>query len=230
MIRLAILAPGHALRAGLRLMLAAGEGIEVTGDAPSLANLEAFAQESDVIVTTFASLPADLEKTLPGGEVYPALLLLCDDPEEVKGVAPLPVRAWGVLPVDASAEEMIAAVHALYEGMLVGAPHLLLPWLQVSASKFQSGSFPGLSPDSQPFKMQPSTLNLQPETDNLLTPREAEVLALLAQGLANKQIAVALGISEHTVKFHVSSVYAKLGVGNRTEAVRVGARRGLILL
>jgi DNA-binding NarL/FixJ family response regulator len=63
-----------------------------------------------------------------------------------------------------------------------------------------------------------------------LTDREMEVLQLIAQGLANKQIAANLSISEHTVKFHVSSIYTKLGVGNRTEAVRMGVRRGLILL
>jgi len=55
-------------------------------------------------------------------------------------------------------------------------------------------------------------------------------LQLLAHGLANKQIAIRLGISEHTVKFHISSIYAKLGVTNRTEAVRVGVQRGLVFL
>jgi NarL family two-component system response regulator YdfI len=55
-------------------------------------------------------------------------------------------------------------------------------------------------------------------------------LQLLAQGLANKQIAISLGISEHTVKFHVSSLYAKLGATNRTEAVRLGIQSGLVLL
>ena len=63
-----------------------------------------------------------------------------------------------------------------------------------------------------------------------LTDREAEVLALLAKGLANKQIAVMLGISEHTVKFHVSSIYAKLKATNRTQAVREGLRNGWIVL
>lgn len=63
-----------------------------------------------------------------------------------------------------------------------------------------------------------------------LTDREAEVLQLLARGMANKQIALELGISEHTVKFHISSIYTKLGAGNRTEAVRLGVRRGLVLL
>jgi DNA-binding NarL/FixJ family response regulator len=56
------------------------------------------------------------------------------------------------------------------------------------------------------------------------------VLQLLAHGLANKQIALALNISEHTVKFHVSSIYNKLGATNRTEAVRAGVQRGLVVL
>ena len=71
------------------------------------------------------------------------------------------------------------------------------------------------------------------EADELierLTPRETEILEQLAQGLANKQIALELGISEHTVKFHVSSIYAKLGVTNRMEAVRTGLQLGLITL
>ncbi len=63
-----------------------------------------------------------------------------------------------------------------------------------------------------------------------LTPREMEVLRLLAQGLANKQIAARLGISERTVKFHVSAIFGKLDAANRTEAVTIAAQRGLINL
>ena len=63
-----------------------------------------------------------------------------------------------------------------------------------------------------------------------LTAREMEVIQLMAQGLANKQIALALGISEHTVKFHLSSLYAKLGISSRTEAVKRGIELGLISL
>lgn len=63
-----------------------------------------------------------------------------------------------------------------------------------------------------------------------LTPRELEVLRLLAQGLQNKEIAVELVISERTVKFHVSSIMGKLGAGNRTEAVSLAAQQGLIEL
>lgn len=63
-----------------------------------------------------------------------------------------------------------------------------------------------------------------------LTPRELQVLHLLAQGLPNKEIAAELVIAERTVKFYVSSILSKLRVGNRTEAVAVAAQRGLISL
>jgi len=109
-------------------------------------------------------------------------------------------RAWGILPTESSAEELTAAVHALSQGLIVGTPALL----------FDS--------ESEPLERGP------------LTDRETEVLGLLSKGLANKQIAVALGISEHTVKFHVSSIYTKLNVTNRTEAVRAGLRGGWVTL
>ena len=66
--------------------------------------------------------------------------------------------------------------------------------------------------------------------DEPLTPREVQVLELLAEGLANKAIAVRLQISDQTVKFHVSSISGKLGARNRTDAVRRAVRRGLITL
>ena len=67
-------------------------------------------------------------------------------------------------------------------------------------------------------------------SDETLTEREQEVLQCLAQGLQNKEIAQRLVISERTVKFHVSAILAKLGAGNRTEAVRVAMQRGLVQL
>jgi DNA-binding CsgD family transcriptional regulator len=77
-----------------------------------------------------------------------------------------------------------------------------------------------------PDRLKPvPTLTLEP-----LTPREQEVLELLAEGLSNRSIAARLTISEHTVKFHVSSICAKLGADNRTDAVRRAVRQGLITL
>src|SRR5712692_7119691 len=66
--------------------------------------------------------------------------------------------------------------------------------------------------------------------DPELTPREVEVLRMLAEGLGNRQMAQRLGISDHTVKFHISSILDKLGASTRTEAVTMGIRMGLILL
>ena len=70
----------------------------------------------------------------------------------------------------------------------------------------------------------------EPSVDEPLTPREIEVLELLAEGLPNKAIAGRLGISDQTVKFHVSSISGKLRAANRTDAVRKAVRRGLITL
>ncbi len=67
-------------------------------------------------------------------------------------------------------------------------------------------------------------------TPSVLTARETEVLRMIAEGLANKEIAFRLGISEHTVKFHVSALLGKLGAGSRAEAIRLGIRQGAIML
>src|SRR5207245_11423764 len=71
-------------------------------------------------------------------------------------------------------------------------------------------------------------LEVADELSEEITSRETEVLRMLAQGLVNKEIAARLGISEHTVKFHISSILDKLGASTRTEAVTLGVRRGLI--
>ncbi len=193
MIRVLLNVSSPALRAGLRALLSSDKTIEVVNDS-----LE---EETEVdVVIASASRTA-----FPDNEVEPrssaAPLLLSDDPLNIREMR-RSFRVWGVLPADASGEELIAAVHALSQGLIVGTATLL----------FESES------ESELLSHGP------------LTDRESEVLGLLAKGLANKQIAVALGISEHTVKFHVSSIYTKLNVTNRTEAVREGLRGGWIAL
>ncbi len=222
-IRVWVIAPSQAMRAGLRSLLSGDERIAVSGEAAVLpaASLGSGASpwpEVDVVVqagseSLAASAWSELQAGLPGGETYPALLLLSDENSPIQMLPTLPLRAWGVLPVDASAEELTAAVHALHEGLVVAAPYLLNRLLE----RTRVG-------EALSFESRESVLA---ET---LTARETEVLQLLAQGLANKQIAARLSISEHTVKFHVSSIYARLGAANRTEAVSIGARQGLILL
>jgi DNA-binding NarL/FixJ family response regulator len=80
---------------------------------------------------------------------------------------------------------------------------------------------------SSPF----TSRSIEPrELTEALTTREQEVLELVAEGLSNKAMAAALGISDQTVKFHVAAIIAKLGASNRTDAVRRAVRRGLIAL
>ena len=66
--------------------------------------------------------------------------------------------------------------------------------------------------------------------DQRITAREIEILGLIAEGLGNKAIAARLRISDHTVKFHIASIFAKLSAGSRTEAVTIGVRQGLIMI
>jgi DNA-binding NarL/FixJ family response regulator len=106
-----------------------------------------------------------------------------------------------VLPRDASPGEILAALEAAASGLAVIDPRDL----------------ESLLPDGSSH-------------DSSLTPREIEVLRLLAEGAANKTIAWKLGISEHTAKFHVASILTKLNAGSRAEAVAIGIRRGLVLL
>ena len=90
------------------------------------------------------------------------------------------------------------------------------------------------SPMGRAFTARPASHDGLPYKDDEfqepLTPREIDVLELLAEGLANKPIAARLGISDQTVKFHVASICGKLGATNRTDAVRRAVRRGLVSL
>ena len=89
-----------------------------------------------------------------------------------------------------------------------------------------------VAPDA--YLLAASSTGRSPDADEAfsepLTPRETDVLALLAEGLPNKAIAARLEISDQTVKFHVASIYGKLGASNRTDAVRRALRRGIITL
>ena len=120
--------------------------------------------------------------------------------------------AFGVLRRDATAEEINAAIAAVAGGL-------------ITLDRRLASDLFALSGRSQATLPAPLV-----ESDEPLTARELEVLQLLAQGLPNKIIAARLHISEHTAKFHVSSIMLKLGAASRTEAVTLAARRGLLIL
>jgi DNA-binding NarL/FixJ family response regulator len=139
------------------------------------------------------------------GDEGAALVALSDDARLPGLLRALPLRGWAVVGPDAGPEELRAAVGAAAQG-LVAVPRQLADQL----------AGPRAAPADAPAEP--------------LTAREAEVLTLLSEGLPNKQIALRLQISEHTVKFHIASIFAKLGAASRTEAVSIGARQGIITL
>ena len=197
MISVLIVAPSPALRAGLRALLSTDDEIKIIGEANGWNNSIDETNEADVIIASASSTSFPDDEV--GATSSASILILSDDPLNVREMT-RSQSIWGVLPLDASADELLAAIHALSQGLIVGERSLL-------------------------FATEEETLVNSPLTD-----RETEVLTLLSKGLANKQIAIALGISEHTVKFHVSSICTKLNVTNRTEAVHEGLRGGWIAL
>lgn len=207
MIKVAVIAPSLAVRVGMRVLLAADSVLDVIGDGAALESLQHAPLSAAEVVVVQGVMPTALLERASLGALR-GVLFVADD-ATVAGPPAIEGLSWGVLPGDAAVEELIAAVSALYNGLIVIHPHIAAGMLTRSAVPGANASEPLVEP---------------------LTAREQEVLQLIGQGLANKMIADRLHISEHTVKFHVSAIYAKLGVASRTEAVRAGARRGLIVL
>jgi DNA-binding NarL/FixJ family response regulator len=202
--RVFVVASSPMNRAGLRSMLASVEGAEVrvVGETTSPTGPGPVFSEADVVLVADEDL---LEDTALADDGTQALVLLSDDDQAVSKLRALPLRGWGVVPPDAPPEELAAAVAAAAQGLIVVPKPLTGRLLQEPAAVVEELAEP-------------------------LTAREREVLELLSQGYSNRLIAGELHISEHTVKFHISSLYAKLAVNNRAEAVSQGARRGLISL
>ena len=149
MIRVLIIASTLAVRAGLRALLGSDEDIEVIDEATDFDSIETLPPACDVIVSTAdAFAPDGMQDLLAEMDAPPALLLMTDEAGSLDGLAQLPLRAWGVLPLDASEEELLAAVNALYEGLLVGAPPLMQPLLgpAVSVSSEQDQLIDELTP------------------------------------------------------------------------------------
>lgn len=200
MIRLLIAAPSAVVRAGLEALAASNPAIELAGSFPDLRLAEEL--RPDVIL---AALPLD-ELPAPAEGRPSAIVLLSDreQPAWTREAFESGVRA--LLPRNAPAAEILAAVEAAGANLAVLDPRELSGLLSASVGV-------PTAPDSA-----------------VLTPRELEVLRMMAEGAANKTIAWKLHVSEHTAKFHVASILSKLNAATRAEAVAIGMRRGLILL
>ncbi len=199
--RVAIASAYPSVRAGLRSMLAALEAVEVVAD---LIDGDFDPPDSpDLLVVDIDPEDADVPAWLAARHPDTAMVLLVDDGLAARRLASETGCGLAILPRDAGPDELVAAVLGALCGLVV------------------------LDPAVAPLPASPAVLDEPVET---LTDRERQVLSLVALGLPNKAIAVELGISEHTVKFHVAAILTKLDAASRTEAVTLAARRGLLVL
>ncbi len=139
------------------------------------------------------------------GEVEGSLAVVALTPDEEAAAEAWSAGVRGLLYREVSAERLLAAIEAVYWGLIAVEPELMA-------------------------LLAPAGVLTEPLLAEDLTPRELEVLRLLAEGLSNKAIAQQLDISDHTVKFHVNAIMKKLGAQSRTAAVVQATRLGLIVL
>jgi DNA-binding NarL/FixJ family response regulator len=213
MIRVLVLADSAVVRAGLQAMLQEdGRFDSAQSDFPltQLARLPLLSSRKapDVVLAEISSKRLlSLAPPVIDGESVP-LVLLVDDVSRSELLHALHAGARAVLPRTAQSQEIFAAIDAAAAGLTALGPDELDLLLPVGNGR-----------EDEP----------EPSIEELST-REVEVLAFMAQGLANKNIADRLKISEHTVKFHVSSILSKLDASSRTEAVTKGLKSGLLVI
>jgi len=202
-IRVLLAAASAVRRAGLESLLKNADGVRLAGSFQNLGNISYHVAELQPDV-----LLAELDARTGFGPASLPTVALVDEPDTNWTAQALLSGVKAVLPRDADIHEIIPAIHAAHAGFLFLAPqfaHDLLVHVR------------------RPIG--PGDAALEE-----LTPREIEILRQLADGSGNRDIAAQLGISEHTVKFHISSILNKLDASSRTEAVTLGIRNGLIVI
>jgi len=211
-LRVLISAASAVRRAELERMVGQNTLFHLAGSMTGLAGWEARISilHPDVALVDLAEPHPQLDQLIPPLEhANLAVIMLVDDPQAGWTARALRAGVRGLIARDSSLAELQSAMRAASEGLVLLEPDLV-------RGLFANGTS-GAAEDDLDMVEQ-------------LTAREIEVLRLLAEGFGNKEIASRLGISDHTVKFHISSILAKLGAASRTEAVTLGVRKGLILL
>ncbi len=210
--RVLIAAASAARRAGLERIVQEDSSLLAVGSVPHLSALVKRAADfrPDVVLVDLVKADAQFPPvSIALKQAGVAVVVLTEDPARNWVRQVLRAGVLGILPRNSDAAEIHSAIHAAGRGLLLLEPELIRDFLATGSGRAADTDF-----------------DLVEE----LTEREVEVLRMLAEGFANKEIASRLGISDHTVKFHISSILAKLGASSRTEAVTIGVRKGLILL
>jgi len=211
-IRVFIVAASPLIRAGLQSMLVDSR-VDIAGSAADFETISGHLVDVEpdvVLVEMAADAHEELLNALEDIEIAReyAVVVLSEQPRADWLSKALRAGVRAVLPREVTPEQLRAALEAAAAGLVVVHP-------------------------SELGAVLPATVGSSTAVDELpesLTRREREVLQMLAAGLANKEIAARLVISDHTVKFHVASILGKLGASTRTEAVSAGIRRGLVML
>ncbi len=204
-IRIAVATTSAVRRAGLESIVRSHADFHLAGSFGTVGSLVSFARstELDVIVIDSDSIRDLLLQPTPDAAIV--LLTEVCDARAISRLLRSSVRA--ILSRESDPDDVLSAIYAVYDGLVL---------LSTATAENLAAVY-----GDQP-------LEVEDEVSEEITSRETEVLRMLAEGLVNKEIAARLGISEHTVKFHISSILDKLGASTRTEAVTLGIRRGLI--
>jgi two-component system, NarL family, nitrate/nitrite response regulator NarL len=213
-VRVLIVADDPLARAGLATLLAEMPDLVIAGRISGADDLGAGLEthRPDVILWDMGWKPEVALGRLAAATTDTPVVTLLDSEQDANAAWSL--GAEGLLPRDAAPEQVTAALVAAASKLLVVEARYRDALPARPTAEPATSQFPGEEP---------------PLVEEL-TPRELEVLRLLAEGLPNKTIAQRLDISEHTVKFHVNALLGKLGVGSRTEAVVRATRLGKIFL
>jgi NarL family two-component system response regulator YdfI len=204
-IRIAVMATSAVRRAKLESIVRSHADFQLAGSFGAVASLMSFARstEPDVLVIDSDSIRDLLLEPL--SEAAIVLLTEVSDARSISRLLRIGVRA--ILSRESDPDNVLSAIYAAYDGLVL---------LSTATADGLAGVFGD------------HLAEVDDELSEEITSRETDVLRMLAEGLVNKDIAARLGISEHTVKFHISSILDKLGASTRTEAVTLGIRRGLI--
>lgn len=205
MIRVLVEASTPMAKAGLESLLRGQRGFQLLDGAQRGASgaPDVWLVEAETLAESSAR--EAIERANDGAPI----VLLVRNPANEPVAEALRAGVKAVLPAGLSGPEIAAAIEAAVEGLVV------------------------LKGDHLDLLLRPAGGMSNRDATQIveeLSPREIEVLGLLASGLGNKEIASRLKISEHTVKFHVASIMGKLGAASRTEAVTLGIRHGLIMV
>jgi len=211
-LRVLVATTSSVRRNGLEAIVQENPALQLAGSATGILGLPERVRDlqPDVVLidlaqpdTQFSSSAAAIQQS------GSALVALVDGANASWISRALRTGVHALLAREASAAEIYAAIQCSAKGLVLLDP-------EIARELATHGS--------------PDNAESVPEMVENLTPREVEVLRMMAEGLGNKEIALRLGISDHTVKFHISSILAKLGAASRTEAVTMGIRMGLIML